>query len=529
MGTSSERERQHTLETRVPLSRSLLWRCQQHYFDTRGPAAWAGDVPFFITNSVTLAASYAELIARLIQDYARAGRINPAEPLYILELGAGSGQLAFRFLTWFEHYRNALGLTDISCRYILTDNVPANVAFWRSHPMLSSHIAAGTLDIAHYDLTQPQPIRLEHQAVTLGGHSLSNPLIVIANYVFDSIPADLFYVDNGSVSQRLITLSATAPAKETHPDTPPQWPDPETLDITFDDLPFTPADHPDPFIRTLLSDYARHVDKSAVLIPDRAFQALHHLRSLSRQGCVTLCADKGYTTYDELNYESDFPITFHGSFSLMVNFHALTEYARTSGGDALISSYGNHGLKVGLLLLDRQPPELTETRLAFTEHFSRFGPQGLMTLKTLAETRAESWTMEEILAVLKLSAWDPDFLHSMSAALRQKLLTATPREKQVLITGLAEAAAHIYPIPNGANHFFELASLYYELNHLPRALHYYDLSRRFFGETAALCFNIALCHYKSGNHKDAAAYFNKAHHLNPDHPAITQWYQTLSY
>src|SRR5882724_834418 len=88
----------HLLEERQVFSRSLLWKLQRAYFAEAGADAWRlGEVPHYVTSNPRVADSYAEIVFAFWRDR---NRLAPAAgPLHICELGAGSGRLAFHFLT----------------------------------------------------------------------------------------------------------------------------------------------------------------------------------------------------------------------------------------------------------------------------------------------------------------------------------------------------------------------------------------------------------------------------------------------
>ena len=82
-------------------SQSLLWDWQERYFAEKGVEAWRqGEVPHYVTSNPTMANSYAEMVFAFWRDQQRLKpqELNPDEPFYICELGAGSGRFAFHFL-----------------------------------------------------------------------------------------------------------------------------------------------------------------------------------------------------------------------------------------------------------------------------------------------------------------------------------------------------------------------------------------------------------------------------------------------
>ena len=93
----------HVIAKKQPFSESSLWELQQNYFAQRGVNAWrSGQVPHYVSSNPRLANSYAEIVIALWQDQQRlAFGTEPGEPIYIVELGAGSGRFAFHFSdTW---------------------------------------------------------------------------------------------------------------------------------------------------------------------------------------------------------------------------------------------------------------------------------------------------------------------------------------------------------------------------------------------------------------------------------------------
>src|SRR5438132_12604456 len=87
----------HVLEPHVPLAESMVWRLQRTFYGDQGIAAWSrSHVPQAVTTSPTIARAYARVALGFWRDMA--AELDPAQPLYIVELGAGSGRFAFRFL-----------------------------------------------------------------------------------------------------------------------------------------------------------------------------------------------------------------------------------------------------------------------------------------------------------------------------------------------------------------------------------------------------------------------------------------------
>ena len=90
-----------TVETDMRLSESCLWDSQKNFYLTQGMNAWNGQVPFFITSNIFFAQECARVLVSYCrdlldqQDQQDQKKLDLNQPIYILELGAGTGQFSF--------------------------------------------------------------------------------------------------------------------------------------------------------------------------------------------------------------------------------------------------------------------------------------------------------------------------------------------------------------------------------------------------------------------------------------------------
>lgn len=78
------------------------------------------------------------------------------------------------------------------------------------------------------------------------------------------------------------------------------------------------------------------VDPGATfLVPIGALGAIRRLMSISNERVVVISGDKGHNNPDHFHGLSDPHIAVHGSFSVMVNYHAVGLYFAHMGGIAL--------------------------------------------------------------------------------------------------------------------------------------------------------------------------------------------------
>lgn len=88
----------YEIEAAQKFSESKIWQFNRDYYIQKGLSAFSEDhVPHHLTSNSLIGKTYAELIFGFLQDLASNGY--PSETVYILELGAGHGRLAFLVLT----------------------------------------------------------------------------------------------------------------------------------------------------------------------------------------------------------------------------------------------------------------------------------------------------------------------------------------------------------------------------------------------------------------------------------------------
>ena len=91
----------------------------------------------------------------------------------------------------------------------MTDLAEKNIAHWRGHVLLRPFVASGMLDLARFDAEQPAPLVLLESGETLSAETLCNPIVVFANYFFDSISQDSFVFQRGELFENTVTVTST--------------------------------------------------------------------------------------------------------------------------------------------------------------------------------------------------------------------------------------------------------------------------------------------------------------------------------
>jgi hypothetical protein len=429
----------------LPLSQSPVWQQQRAFYEDRASEAFA-EIPHAAVDNPWVAAAYARVIAGFLRDQ----ELVPEEPLYVLELGAGAGRFAHGLARELERHELV---------YVLTDFASSQLEDWARHPGLEDE----RFDFARVDLTQPIRPALRRRGVTLS--RTANPLVVVANYVFDSLPADAFAVKDGVLAECVVDGN-----------------------FRFSRRPA--AGYGDDDLDALLEHYRTALDDTVFTLPVTALSALRQLRELAGGRLLVLAADKSLNTEESLAYRAaPEPARHGGAFSLMVNMHALGVYARRHGGELLHGGDRHEALDVAALAFGAG----VETRAAYAEAIGRFGPGDLATLTVGVERAADALSVGEIVALLRLSGWDATTLHGVLGALREKAAEADPATQEDLRFALYEIYDRHFAVPGDPDLPFAIGLLLYELGDYEDAIEFFEASLEQHGHDPATEKNIQLC------------------------------------
>ena len=83
----------------------------------------------------------------------------------------------------------------------MTELAQGTLEDWAANPALVDD----RVDFARFDVGVDRTLALRRRGIEL--KRLANPLVVIANYVFDSVPADAFAVGDGTLEECLVSVS----------------------------------------------------------------------------------------------------------------------------------------------------------------------------------------------------------------------------------------------------------------------------------------------------------------------------------
>jgi tetratricopeptide (TPR) repeat protein len=509
------RQLPHTLESPQEFSASLIWELQRRYFTERGVEAWRqGEVPHYVTSNPTIANCYAEIVLALWRDRARLGADGEGghQPLTICELGGGSGRFAFYFLSRLAYLCEHASVPPGSFRYVLTDIAESNLDFWRGHKRLAPFFASGALDMARFDVGSPGELALRISGDTIRWNGLHHPLVVVANYVFDGVPQDLFHVSGGRCHHSLASLSVD--------ENPDEFDAAELLaklKVHYQDRPLDGPPYPEPWLQRLLHDYASALSDSHVLFPATALRCLHRMAQLSRQGLLLLSADKGEHRLEALEGRSPPNPVRHGSVSLPVNYHAFTSFCEHGGGLALTPASHPQSINVIGLLIVSDPAAHTATHNAYQRHVREFGPDSFFSVMRHARETIPQMSARDILAYLQLSHHDSHQFGRYLPRLQQLAADFDDEARQDVIAAIEKVWSHYFPLGEELDLANQIASLFYAIDDYPRALTYFARSIEIYGEDTGTLYNMAACHHLLGENNEAAALLERVLELEPGH------------
>jgi len=519
------------LERDRRLSASMLWRLQRRFYAEQTIDAWRQSiVPHYVTSNTFIAQAYAKLVFGYLRDVLRDGSHDPQAPLYVLELGAGSGRFSYHFLTSFFAMLEQSVHREVRVTFVMSDFSEKNLQFWRQHPSLQRYVAQGRLDFALVDLGQPQDIMLLQSGEVLAAGKLKNPLMVLANYVFDSIEQDAFYVEDGVLYESLVSLHSTD--AETALDDISLL---ERVQASFVNVPVQGGDYyAEPALNSLLDFYRDEFAAANILLPTQALRYLDHLRHLSNNRLLLISADKGISREEDIVAAAAPEIATHGSISLMVNYHAIGRYAQQQGGHVLMPPHRQHSLQFCVMLFDERlaAPEpnrhlYAETRQAFEDHLCRINPDDFFVLKRFIQGNAEHLSLAQLLAYMRMSGWDAaNFWGCYEAFMQHAATLEGPLRDEV--AKMVESVWHIYyPLGEERDLAFALASLLYEIDHHAEAIIYLEHSLRLYGDDAGTLYNLAMCHTQSGRLAAGTQCIDAALQLDPDYQPARVWQELM--
>lgn len=509
------------IENQVRFSESCLWKMQREYFDKQGINAWVSQVPFYVTSNPFIAKCYAKITLSFIQDWISKYPQAKRYPFYILELGTGSGRFSYYVLKTLASLVKELNMKDITFCYIMSDFTSHNLEYYQQHPALKVFIEQGCLDFAIYNMENQKPICTYHQKFTLNPETLINPLLVYANYIFDSTSQDAFKINQGQLYESLLSIA-------THSDNIQQGQlvNFENVHTYFTDNPITLPYYQDPVLNQILVNYQQALHNSHLLFPIGGLQSLKALRQLANDRLFVISSDKGHSELKNLENLGPPSLSFHGSFSLMVNFDAIAQYFKLNGGDSVIQSQ-RKGIKTLVFCSGFQLNQFYKTQQAIHEHIQGFSPADYFNLHQRMSHSIMDYSLDNIASHLQLTGWDPHVYLKINHRIQALLSNGDPTTLAFMAEQMPTLAANYYHMPQSECILFEIGIFFHTIKRYQEAIQYYQQAETYLGPQFSLFYNMALCQYSLGQLATAQENFNLALNIKPESQEARQWLALL--
>lgn len=462
----------YVIEREVRLSESVLWQLERNAYAEMGPSAWTQHgVPFYITSNPVICKGYAAVVMGHLRDCYRLCA-DTQEPFYIVELGAGIGRFGYLFLKELCSLLDSLAAAfkGLKFCYVLTDISQKNIDFWMDHPLLKSYVNRGVLDFSLYDAFAETSLALLKSRKVLSKETLANPLTVIANYFFDSLPQDLFQLIDGALQEGVITLSTKAKPHDA-------FRKPEFIQDVMTEYGWHSISRVENYykknakLNDVLGTYSRELKDAQFLIPAAGIECIDNLLKLSNGRMLLLSGDKGVGTLDEVLKHSQIKPVHHTTFSFQVNFHALSLYYAEQAACFLLPKEPTPPFMVAAIGFGKAG--FSETASAYYSSLDAFTPQNYWTLINQISAECPNPSLNHILNLLKLGNWDPALLQTFLKPLHASLASADENQRELLEKAVDLAWENYYPTSLDESSFIgNLGLLFFEMKRYSKALLY---------------------------------------------------------
>ncbi|RXZ82067.1 tetratricopeptide repeat protein [Paenibacillaceae bacterium] len=508
-------------QQRYRFSEAPIWELQRAYFEEKGINAWDNDqVPQYITSNPMIATAYAEMIFGFLQD--RAGQGYISEPVTILELGAGTGRLAYHVLTQLCELRDYAGIALPPFRYVLSDLPLKNVAAWQRHEGLLSFVEQGVLDFARFDAVQDTELQLTQSGTIIRPGDLQQPLLLIANYFFDSIPQELIYVGEGKIFECEVSLAFPADEDAINPSD-------RLKQITLEYHYRRAAEYEQETYayHELITLYQEKLEDSHILFPAAGLTCLERLGRLSREGFLLLTADKGDHLMENWEFAEPPQFVHHGCISLTANYHAIKYVFEQKGALSQFTGHHYRNLNVGCILMLQTPDSYANTRLAYRRFVDRFGPDDFFSMKEWVDKHLDSIELAQILAFWRLGGYDAEFFIQSAERISSLLPSSNDEEMADIQRGIQIMWTDHFFLEGGYNLALDCGLLLFEMNSFEEALTMLERSLIASSDEPdiAVLYSLAVCHDELGNEAAAVEYVQRALKLEPEHEEAADFLQ----
>jgi tetratricopeptide (TPR) repeat protein len=505
------------LEQGKKLSDCILFDLIKTYYTEQGVNAWLAGTPNFVTSNTIIAEGYADLMITFLLE--NLSKLNLDEPVYIVELAAGVGHFSFLVLKELERkicYFSALHTVKLV--YVMTDFTTGHTNYWKTHEAFQPWFNQGVLDVATFNPLIDQTIHLEAANMTLTPALLENPMIVIANYFFDTITHDAFKVKSKTLSEGLVTVTRTL--KDTTNAEAPVDLSELGMHYQYKEVLNPKAYYACPRVNQVLNSYRHDIKDGTLTFPIGAFQVLENLMSLCNRNMFLISSDKAYTNVNYMSMMESHTFTYHSSISFMVNFDAIGRYFKQMGGRYWAT--GEHDVSLQTMCCTFTPKlnsAYEKLNYTFEEKFNRgtkITRLPLMLYRSTLKYKTIKNSITQTLDQIQLGLKDSRLFASLVSGLLDVIPQIGLAQRITLFRLVDEGLALYYRYPGSDDLPFQLSVLCHKLGDYQRSINCLDKALSYQEGNRFLLFMKAQNMERLNNKKEALALYQEITTLDPD-------------
>ena len=488
---------------------SIIWSLLHRFYMEAGPEAWSNRiVPQRSTSNAFCADTYAAIVATFLKELETDGNSKP--PL-VIELGGGSGRFAWQFLNRLFNYHFADGEGCPQFTYLLTDGAAKNVTGWKQKDRFAPLIESGVLELGQL-LVEPDPVIRTEQGDIKPIDLADRPVIIIANYLFDSIASNMVRIRDHAIEQVFIETQSTTHGFLKKPITSF-----ESVTERFDSRPITGAPSGHPIIDAALQRYAERPGDFHVVVPQIGLEFVE--KFLERETPLLLLAgDLAYSDPSEFALTS--PLIFDTYFAHHTNLHLFGELFGAYGGAMHSQRHKDINFSCSLFSLPGkgrwQNLSLAATRETAQALLKDFNPYDAHELIDLIESTAGDMSIRQAMALIRFAKFDPDVAAGCIPHLLYHIEQGEDRiDRPQLYESYMEAFRAYFPDGSEVHFDCGIAELFMRLGYHIQALQLLDHSIQEFGANAPRLFAKALAIYNLGDTARSEAVAREAVAMDP--------------
>jgi len=496
--------KKYTLDDKKRLSQSKLWDLQRKYYEKVGVNAWRKRaVPHVITSNVFIADQYVQLVYAFLRDWE--AEIDKDHPVYLIELGTGSGRFSYHFMRRWLDRTEQFGDLDITFKFLLTDFTESNLKFWKTHPLMKEMVQKGIADFVLFDATQDTSLTLVNSGETLTSNTLVNPLIVVANYLFESIPTDIFYTEDNQLSESLVSMESDYP--EDHELISELL---DSIHLSYNNQPIKNDYYENKTYNQILENYRNDLKKTYFRFPITGLNCCANLQTLCKNRMMLITADKGFSSLDAMDLLEPPQIAVHGSMSMMVNFNALEQFFTLQDGKWFKIPFQPNDISVQVGLLGVPKSEYSETALTFYDTVTSYGADDYHTLTVALHNHYAELTISQMLSLLRMSRWDSVLFEECFEHILMKVQETTDEVRADVRLALRHVWDNYYFIGEDKDIPFMIGAILHNIGSFQESIILFNYSLQMHGMDPSTLYNMGMSYLYLGDTNQALEYIGKA-------------------